>query len=167
MSLSSIKLKTKRATAAVNIKQPQQQNITVNFELLDNLGLSELKSIPNIEIFLIPDLIPDLIDIKEKNGIQTIVDMITKYNNYQGDKIPTDLLYFHPIQEKHKITQQIEKDLILNKTDVIENDNIQCSNTLCKSRKVRVIPKQIRSADEPMSLHIYCTQCHKKEIRSG
>ena len=69
----------------------------------------------------------------------------------------------HPERWKKELDQQIETRKIAN--DMPTTDLYKCYK--CGARKSIVAQIQIRSADEPMTLFITCTECHNTYTKNG
>ena len=129
--------------------------------MLNRFGFDRLKMIPGIEPFLQPDIIVDLLDILNKDGELELISMIQKYHQENESEV-TNILFYNKHQQVHKHTQEVEKELIKNVPDVQESDDYVCANRDCRSKKVRLVRKQKRGADEMESTYISCTKCGRK-----
>lgn len=72
---------------------------------------------------------------------------------------PTSIIFNHPSQDVHRMTQKVELELIKNEPDVVERTTIQCA---CGSGRVRTTTVQTRSADEPATVFAQCVVCKSK-----
>lgn len=162
-SLSSLKLKSRNQVVAAPILTVTPKNTTIH---VPGEGFQKLLTVPGITKHLVPEIIPDLLDIiSENDGVKILTQMIE-----ESEKNPdTPLIFFHPTEKKYKATQEIERDMLLNlgEMEVTESELYQCSNPACRSRFLLVARVQTRSADEALSLILFCTKCKKKETRKG
>lgn len=69
----------------------------------------------------------------------------------------------HPERWKKELNRQIEQMKLSN--DMPTTDLYKCYK--CGARKSIVAQMQIRSADEPMTLFITCTECHNTYTKNG
>lgn len=139
---------------------------TANYSQLNEFGFAQLQALPEISRFIIPDIIPDLLDIYKTDGPEEIINMITKFVK-AGETEISNILFYNKHQQVHHDTYEIEKDLIKNVPEVEESEDYICSNAHCRSRKLRVVRAQTRSADEALSVFTHCTQCHRVEKRAN
>jgi DNA-directed RNA polymerase subunit M/transcription elongation factor TFIIS len=89
-----------------------------------------------------------------QRGVQELSNLVTKANQNN----PSSIIFEHSSQEIHRKTQEIEVELIMNKPEVVEREDIQCQ---CGSRKIQTTTKQLRSADEPPTVFYRCVECNK------
>ncbi len=137
---------------------------------LEPYGYNRLLEVPDINEFLIPDILPDLLDIiNENDGHNVLINMIQDFSKTPEHirSTRTNILLFHPSQKKFEFTKKLERDMLLKTPDVEESELYQCSNKACGSRKLLIARVQTRSADEALSMILLCTVCKKKETRRG
>lgn len=133
----------------------------INYDSLNEFGFDHLRSIPNIQSFLVPDIISDLLDIYKQDGEMEIVSMIQRYNDAKENE-PVNLLFYHKSQKIHEHTKQMEKDLIKNVPEVEESEEYTCSDRSCGSKKIRIVKIQNRGLDEMASSYALCMKCGRK-----
>lgn len=115
------------------------------------IDLSELKRIPGIEPFLIPDLLPDLLYmVSLPNGKDLIVDAIKKTDPSK----PKELIFNHQLQDPNRRLMAMEKMILQDVHETVEHEFIRCSK--CGGKRLDVHRKQTRSLDEPETVFYSC-----------
>ena len=69
------------------------------------------------------------------------------------------LLFSNPLLEPSKEKLQLDMEIFRNKVDVAKGA-VDCKR--CGSEETLSVEKQQRSADEPMTIRVFCTQCKFK-----
>jgi len=119
------------------------------------LEVQQISQISGIQPFLLKELIPDLIYIMKNEGVEALQRAIERADPSQ----PQSIIFNHPSQEAHEATQKVEIELILNKPEVVERDDIQCR---CGSRKIQTAVVQTRGGDEPATVFARCVACNAR-----
>jgi len=147
------------------VSESINRTLKVLKESLD-LTESQFKELTSLK-FPSNDLIisPNLSDVinAEKNPNESVYEIIALIKQFGFvetvaflKKINSrdEIMFSSPFMEKSKIVATFEKDMIRDlKKDVVES-GIPCSK--CHQKKVEMMAKQTRSADEPMTVFYQC-----------
>lgn len=153
---SGLKLK-KKSVQQAPVYTP---TIEVPVNLLQTIPeYDKLLTVPGIQPYLLPELIPDLIYLLDNGQLETAVLAANP------DK-PFSIIWNHPSQETHRETLKTELDILSGEIDVRETE-IECINPKCRLKSVVKTTKQMRSPDEPSTDIFRCTKCRKIWLRSS
>ena len=110
--------------------------------------------------------IPELTNIMYRYGMERLANLLTLRDPSRDGHLlfdpenPSSLIFNHPSQEKNAADLEVEKDIIRNEPDVADHATEQCHE--CKSKRIRLVSVQTRSADEPPTIFAECVNCRKK-----
>jgi len=118
--------------------------------------VQQIAQIPGIEPFLIRELIPDLVYLFKRGGLEAVREAVERADPSD----PQSLIFNHPFQDEHRATQKVEIELILNKPEIAERPDTQCIS--CGSRRIQTALIQTRRADEALTVFARCVDCNRR-----
>ena len=154
--------------------------------ILETLYIYEYEGIRRVATAIrIPD-VDEILELYNTNDLRYVAQVITdRYNSRSGNTIPVErfldeitkqsvaaitelaekadptnpisLLFLHRSQDTFRSIWNVEKELIKDEPEVSEHATEQCRK--CGSKRIRVVAKQLRGADEPTDQFAHCSQC--------
>ncbi|MCL6572887.1 MAG: hypothetical protein K6T88_14585 [Bacillus sp. (in: Bacteria)] len=151
-------LTLKNATPQLSLEQAElvQQNIPMT--LLTSLDLRELESLtyPNGEpILTLQDrnTLFEVVGLLFNMGYSETLEFLRRVNS------SSDIIFNSPLMRPAHEKQMIDLEILRSKVEVTPG-SIKCPR--CGSNEIIYVEKQVRSADEPMTIFYTCVACNKK-----
>lgn len=117
-------------------------------------GAAQLQSIPGIEPYLIPELIPDLLYLANQGRLEQAISRANPNN-------PSSIIFNDMSQEVHAQTYQTDMKIMRGEFEVPMTE-IPCPNARCGAKTVSgPFIKQTRGGDEPATFQFRCPKCGK------